>query len=129
MATVLDVLKGGLRLIQTVGWCQRWYSYAADSEGHRQRCAPECEQAECFCLAGCLYRAAHDLGCRDYLPLISAARLRLRSVLYNLDCKLEAPVWNDCPGRTKEQVEALLKVAIHDEELGAPTISVEVPGA
>lgn len=121
MATVLNLLGEALGVMERHPLATGWYSYATDSQGHRVRCAPEAEQAECFCTLGALYRGARNLGIADAMPLVTACVARLRSTLMDhYGTKSKIPNWNDVPSRKKEHVIELFQAAINDERMGAP---------
>lgn len=120
-ATVLNVLAKSAEILQRMGWCQDWFAFAYDSEGHRVRCSPESDGAESVCAAGAVHRAMHEMGVEDRVGMYNAVIARLRTTLYNLTgVTHKVPVWNDSWSRSKEQVIALFEVAANDERLGAP---------
>jgi hypothetical protein len=123
MTHVQRILTLAGEILQRGHWCQGWYSYATSLEGHRVRCEPDSERADCFCVHGAVWAAAHRLGVAsssqnaDPQGLVAKALDRVRKTLANVTDSpaIVVPVWNDRKGRTKGEAIALLKVAAHDD--------------
>jgi hypothetical protein len=93
-----NILLKAMDLLE-VGWCQ----HTAAKDGTGQVVSYDYPGACCFCLTGAIARACADFGepveivIRDIIPLFKA---KLR----------KSPIkWQDEPGRTKEEVLALIR--------------------
>lgn len=64
-AMVWKVVDRATALLAGRGWTRR--AYARDKRGLSAPATSN--EAVCFCAAGALHRARHELGVRDYLPI------------------------------------------------------------
>ena len=111
MSQLLEDLKEVRRLIAEVGWTQG----ASAKLACGVRVSPCAKEAACFCLDGAVSRATNYGFFRK-----SENRLRYTAAATALLCALLPPdlgrtsyvEWNDRPGRTKEDVLALIDRAI-----------------
>lgn len=100
----VDILEGAADLIETKGWTQQ--AAARDQYDHEVR--PWDDSAVSFCLIGaleCAARTPEGFYVTDY----DIARKALQQAVPNDGAPLT--VWNDTPGRTKEQVVEALRTA------------------
>ena len=103
--TGIEVLRKMKELLSTSDkWIQGDYEKIVDGES-------------CYCIYGALYRAAGydgnltDVGAPAYY-FASAGYLSAISLLREVVGSQHLDVWNDCPGRTYEDVMNVLTVAI-----------------
>lgn len=98
VVTDADVLERAADLLEEFGWCQG--AAARDEAG--KSIVGTWERAVSFCHNGAIYRAACDLGVSSSLFDGRWERLIGDS---------DAHLWNDVPGRTKQEVVARLRDA------------------
>lgn len=100
--TEADVLHRAADLLEEFGWCQG--DDAKDADG-RSLIDPTSPRAVSFCVGGAYTRACDDLG-RDTHAL---SIMHLKEVLGVSE--LFVYLWNDRPGRTKQEVVSALRSA------------------
>lgn len=93
----VEILKEARKLLIEKGWTQA--AYARDINGYRV--SPRSTDAVCFCSIGAIQHVHGSWGVPERF-LTRASEHAYWSV----------PVWNDKPGRTKEDVIALFDKAI-----------------
>lgn len=93
---VIQVLDEAKRILVEKGWTQGYFAKNAAGENVRL----DSEEAESFCVLGAAFRAA---GCRN--------ESFIRAALIAAAPAGEPAEYNDAPGRTKEEVLALIDKA------------------
>lgn len=99
----VEILKGAKALLETKGWTQG--GFGRDASGVVVGLY-NLSDANCFCGVGAAIVSAQTYS----IPYAKAWEALSRAVGYNF------PVFNDAPGRTKEEVLAVFDKAITAEE-------------
>lgn len=115
---ILRILRDAKTILVERGWCQGAYAKGGTPEGRFSSVDP---RAERFCVVGAVLRAADEAYpealITDRAILRLRAQLRMRQAAEEvLGEKTSPALYNDTPGRTRDEVVALIDKAIEMEE-------------
>ena len=109
---VLEILKRTKEILTPDGvWIQRGYSWESPSVA----VSVPVPQAMCFCVLGAMDRAHWELEPTDEESPFGGGPEAISALDLHIPLQMSLPEWNDRPGRTKEEVLALLDTAIDCE--------------
>lgn len=104
---VLEILKRAKEILTPDGvWIQKGYSW--DYCG----ASASVPQATCFCVMGAMDRAHWELEPSDEESPFGGGPEAISALNLHIPLQMSLPEWNDRPGRTKEEVLALLDASI-----------------
>lgn len=115
---VLRILTDAKTILVERGWCQGTYAMGGTPE---TKYSPTDPRAERFCVIGATVRAeweAYPEGVKmDRSTVRHRVSVRLRQAVEEVSPDHPAPAtYNDTPGRTREEMVAVLDKAIEKEE-------------